>query len=336
MKPGTRPIHKILAELQGSNHLLAFLTRDDLNPPWVIFEAGSVNRRSARSEVTPITVGFSPGEVQPPLKIMRQGVAIDDKAGIRKVFESIRAAAGVKRGPFERGFIRWFNALQSELAERLQTSLLGGGKDWSIVQPAKLAEATAGSPFEAEDALRIAKRHLVFTGQNLFGLVGKDRPINRSWFFRGAMRFLKGTRNYEVGGKGKACSRRLDFLVMDPNENVLVEAWDRSIGARGVFTSNLEDCVSALVKFKHTARAQGVGNRVRIRLGKFIPLSTTFIDPAPKAVRGLLFLRPFTQGDTSGDRPILAISAKENPQAFSFYWTRHEQNFTNNAFSRDL
>lgn len=335
MAPGTRPMDRILVELEESQHLLAFLTRDDLNPPWVIFEAGAVGKHSDKSNVTPITIGFSPGAIEPPLKIMRQGVSIDDEDGIRKVFTLICKAAKGDHTKLDQGFHTWFEKLQAELTKQLSFSLTGGGKDWALVRHAKLAEGTSGSPFEASDALRVARKHVVFTGQNLFSLVGRHRPISKSWFCEQSMAFLKCSRAADTPGTLSAGDRKLDLLMMDPTKPDLVSAWGRSIGDEPGFSQHLKDCVAALPEFKQIAKKKGVGDQVGIKLANFIPLSATFIDPDDKD-NGALFLRPFTRGDTPKDRPVLLITRRDNPQAFKFYWERHDADFSGRLTTREL
>lgn len=338
MAGGTRSMDKILSELKNSSHLLAFLTRDELNPAWVIFESGAVGKFAKQSTIVPIAIGFCAGDVVPPLQATRQSISIDDKFKVRGILDDICKSARASRAKLDQRFNAWFRKLQSELKRRQAFDLTGGTGDWKLVHRGLIAEQTARSPFEASDALRIARKHVVVTGQNLYTLIGIGEgvsPIENHWFFKQSVDFLKGARANDGPKPKDVKDRKLDILVLDPKKKQLVSAWGTSIGNLPEFRSHLELCVAALPKFKKLAMKHGVGKQVTIRLARYLPLSTVFVDPEDR-VHGMLFLRAFTREDEPRERPIVLFTQRENPTAFGYYWNRHHKDFTGQWMTRSL
>lgn len=333
MVGGDRSFNKMLDALRISDYGLVFLSRDELNPPWVVFEAGAVECNRKCSTVIPVTVGFSPGQTEPPLRPLRQAVSIFDENSIRQIFSVICQKAKGDSVQVEDGFSEWFSALKQG-TQKLLIGSLSSGAGWELVKATKLAEGTDKSPFQASDAFRLASQRLVFVGQNLWSLVGKE-PVASSWFWTETLKFLKGTREADEGVRVDPHTRKVDILVIDPNEPYLKEAWGRSIGDERGFQEHLWICVSALGVLKQLTQNERVGEDVRIKLAKFIPLSATFIDPDDPD-RGMLFLRPFTRGDRPHDRPIVLVTRQSNPRAFDFYWTRHDTDFTGRLHATEL
>jgi len=64
---GSRWSKEIAQELESSSVGLICLTRDNLDAPWILFEAGALSKNLDRSRVCPILFGVRPADVKEPL-----------------------------------------------------------------------------------------------------------------------------------------------------------------------------------------------------------------------------------------------------------------------------
>lgn len=83
--PGDSPQRKMLHDnLRNADALVAVLTQESANRPWVIWETASTWGRSKK--VIPLFVDVHPGDVDGPLASEAQGVRHDDREGLDKAF----------------------------------------------------------------------------------------------------------------------------------------------------------------------------------------------------------------------------------------------------------
>jgi len=89
---GSRWASEISKELNDANFGLLFLTRDNLNAPWLIFEAGCISKNVSDARVFPILLGLKPTDVEGPLT---QFQAVEfERESIRSLIEQLNSALG--------------------------------------------------------------------------------------------------------------------------------------------------------------------------------------------------------------------------------------------------
>jgi uncharacterized protein YdcH (DUF465 family) len=113
---GARWFHTVSTELQSSNFGILCLTRDNLNTPWIHFEAGAISQVTENSRVAPMLFQLQPSGLPGPLTQF-QAKAFD-KDGIYDLLKSINNAAG-EEALDTRRFDRMFAALWDKLDSRI-------------------------------------------------------------------------------------------------------------------------------------------------------------------------------------------------------------------------
>jgi len=94
IEPGDDPSRRILEEgLLKAEILVAVLTKDDVDRPWVIWETASVWAR--RKLVIPLFVDVQPRDVPGPLTTKVQGAPLSNKSKVDGVFAVIGRHLGV-------------------------------------------------------------------------------------------------------------------------------------------------------------------------------------------------------------------------------------------------
>lgn len=93
IRAGQRWLTEINAELEASNFGILCVTPENIGEPWLNFEAGAIAKQvSGGSRVVPLTMGFSPSLLEPPLGQFN-GVRADAE-GIKRLLVSINEASG--------------------------------------------------------------------------------------------------------------------------------------------------------------------------------------------------------------------------------------------------
>lgn len=67
IEKGARWDHDIAKELDESNIGLIFLTRENLNNPWILFEAGALSKKLDKAKVCTSLFGVEPSDIEGPL-----------------------------------------------------------------------------------------------------------------------------------------------------------------------------------------------------------------------------------------------------------------------------
>ena len=199
-----------------------------------------------------------------------------------------------------------------------------------------MSRDTQKSPFQHIDALRVARKRIVFVGQNLYSLSEVD-------FWEKIKDFLLYKRNPEHGDPPSKRSVELLFLAPDDDKKAgivkaLVNAWAYTVAENpDKFRENLTKSVNAWRQRQAEAKEMGFEGRLKVRLATtFIPLSQTFVDPGQTDGEGKLFLRPFYRGPEAEKRPIILLTEKHNGTAFDFYWDTHHHLWKNSVDTRPL
>lgn len=113
---GARWSTDISKELEGSSFGILCITPENLQAPWLNFEAGALSKSFDHSRVSPFLIGIKWSEVQGPL-LQFQAVT-SKKQDVLKLLKSLNAACGEDGIPEDRlGHI--FDTWWPELAEKL-------------------------------------------------------------------------------------------------------------------------------------------------------------------------------------------------------------------------
>lgn len=90
IEKGERWSGKIAKELEESNYGIVILTRDNLNSPWIHFEAGALSKRVNESRCTGILFGVKEKEIKGPLGQFQ--LSAFTKEEVLKIFKGIKCA----------------------------------------------------------------------------------------------------------------------------------------------------------------------------------------------------------------------------------------------------
>jgi hypothetical protein len=102
--------------LESANFGILCLTPENLNSPWILFEAGSLAKAVKTARVVPYLLDLSPTEVQFPLAQF-QGV-VADQVGTFTLIESINSVQNtpLQEDRLHRIFVHWWPELEAKLS----------------------------------------------------------------------------------------------------------------------------------------------------------------------------------------------------------------------------
>jgi len=126
---GTRWSTDIAGELHASSYGIICLTKDNLNAPWINFEAGALGKSVDKSRVSPFLLNLKRSEVSGP--ILQFQSTIVDKADIFKLLTSINSACGddgLELSRLETTFDVWWPRLETALTEISSEDLAVAGE----------------------------------------------------------------------------------------------------------------------------------------------------------------------------------------------------------------
>lgn len=117
IKAGMRWSVEIADKLQETEIGILCLTRDNLNAPWLMFEAGALSKQ-LESRVCPILFGLSPADIQGPLTQFQLNEFCPD--GVYRVLSSINDLSKPNRLSLEvlkDSFDKWWPDLDSSISK---------------------------------------------------------------------------------------------------------------------------------------------------------------------------------------------------------------------------
>lgn len=114
---GARWASELMNRLESSHFGIICLTPENLNTPWLLFEAGSLAKSVAVARVVPYLIGVSPEDVKFPLAQF-QGVEAN-REGTRKLVDALNAnlEEPMDAARLERMFQRWWPDFEQRLAQ---------------------------------------------------------------------------------------------------------------------------------------------------------------------------------------------------------------------------
>lgn len=122
---GTKWNSEISKELDESRVGILCLTKENLNSPWIMFEAGALSKNVDKSKVCPLLFGIEPSDIQGPL--VQFQAAKFSKGEMKKVTKMINLELGenaLSSEVFENVFEMWWPILN----ERIETEISNAKK----------------------------------------------------------------------------------------------------------------------------------------------------------------------------------------------------------------
>lgn len=127
---GTRWGTEIAKELDESKVGIICLTKDNLQSPWIMFEAGALSKNIDKSKVCPMLFGVEPTDIQGPL--VQFQAAKFNKEEMKKVVKMINNELGdlsLTTEVFENVFEMWWPKLNERVEMELSKPLKVAGKE---------------------------------------------------------------------------------------------------------------------------------------------------------------------------------------------------------------
>ncbi len=127
---GTRWGTEISKELDESKVGIICLTKDNLESPWIMFEAGALSKNIDKSKVCPLLFGIEPTDIKGPL--VQFQAAKFNKEEIKKVVKMINAELAefsLSTEVFEGVFEMWWPKLKEKVDAELSKASSPNGKD---------------------------------------------------------------------------------------------------------------------------------------------------------------------------------------------------------------
>ena len=118
IEKGARWPHDLATRLENAQFGLICLTPENLEAPWLLFEAGALSKSIEDSRVVPYLYGVSQTQLQGPLAQFQGAIA--DKSSTLEVMKSINGALGsegLDMGRLELAFDTWWPQLGKALRQ---------------------------------------------------------------------------------------------------------------------------------------------------------------------------------------------------------------------------
>ena len=124
IRKGQRWGIEVAKELEDSNFGILCLTKDNLNEPWILFEAGALSKFVKETHVSALLInGVQPSDVKGPLSQFQN--TNTTKEDIQKLIESINEKMGEKKLEDERlkkVFEKWYPDLETKISSNIEST----------------------------------------------------------------------------------------------------------------------------------------------------------------------------------------------------------------------
>jgi hypothetical protein len=122
IEKGSRWFAEIESELDACHFGIICLTRENMNKPWILFEAGAMSRSITRARVTPLLIDLSAADLSGPLaQFQATTIQEDDMLRLAKNIGGGIGDPHVTEKLVERSFHKWWPDLQIEVAEIIES-----------------------------------------------------------------------------------------------------------------------------------------------------------------------------------------------------------------------
>lgn len=174
----------LATQLEQSIFGILCLTPDNLNAPWIMFEAGALSKLVTDSHVAPFLVGVKPSELHGPLA--QFNATSNEKEDFRRLLKSINTASGptaLKEETLNRAFDGVWPSLQDALSkieihqpEALKAgSVTNAEKVDAILQELLTLSRYQSSVLKASEAFQVSASNRSISARSVI------RPDSKAW-----------------------------------------------------------------------------------------------------------------------------------------------------------
>ena len=123
---GARWSNEISRELDDSRVGIICLTKDNLNSPWIMFEAGALSKNIDKSKVCPLLFGIEPSDIQGPL--LQFQAAKFSKEEMKLFVSTLNSELGetaLSNGVLDNVFEMWWPKLEEKIQAEMAVVAVG-------------------------------------------------------------------------------------------------------------------------------------------------------------------------------------------------------------------
>lgn len=119
---GSRWEGEIAKELDASKMGILVLTPDNMDAPWLLFEAGALAKNLEKSKVCPLLFGMEPTDVKGPLvQFQAAKFEVSEMKRVVKMINSELGDAGLPSDVLDEVFGMWWPKLESDIGEQMRS-----------------------------------------------------------------------------------------------------------------------------------------------------------------------------------------------------------------------
>jgi hypothetical protein len=124
IEKGVRWFPEISKELEECAAGLIFLTNENLESPWLMFEAGALSKNVGKSRIIPLLFGIDATDIKGPLSQFQ--AAPFNKEEIRKLLKTLNSTLGeanLELSVLDSVFEKWWPDLESKISKLLKEEM---------------------------------------------------------------------------------------------------------------------------------------------------------------------------------------------------------------------
>jgi len=131
INPGTRWSLELAGELEKTRYGIICVTADNINSPWLMFEAGALSKQVEKSRVVPLLLDIKPSDIKGPLAQFQSIPTTEE--GIKKLITGINLTVleakerGLDEAVLVQSFDLWWPKLD-ELIKKIHPTLPANDK----------------------------------------------------------------------------------------------------------------------------------------------------------------------------------------------------------------
>lgn len=220
---GTRWSSDIAAELESSSFGIICVTPDNLNAPWIHFEAGALSKIVEKSYVCPILFGVKKSEVKGPL--LQFQLTACEKEDIKKLVYTINSACQselLETKILDRVIDMWWPRLEEDLnklLEELKVQQKSGKKEVTTLHQDESSEIL-------EEILELARRQqkMLSSPETLLPADYMKYMLDKVYFNKVDRRALEDLERSILIARSNIFDRNEDELISVNEIRPLIEA----------------------------------------------------------------------------------------------------------------
>ena len=114
---GARWLKEVSERLDSTNFGILCLTPENINEPWILFEAGALSKALNSSSVCPVLLDFAPSEIKGPLsQFQATKLQRDDMLKLLHTINKNLGAEALKEAQVEEFFTVWWPILEKDIS----------------------------------------------------------------------------------------------------------------------------------------------------------------------------------------------------------------------------